>query len=103
MDLPKQLQCFVANRDSLENIYWYAKYQPGEEFTCKWVTAHLFDLNILGKQKQEILLIWLLGLLLLSNDSGTCVCEGCLCDVNIFRTLLFWTYCTKLKGQTIQT
>ena len=65
------------------------KYQPGEEFTCQWFAAHSFDLNMLKTQKQEILLIWLLGLLWFSNDSDTCAYKGCLCDVNIFRTILF--------------
>ena len=65
--------------------------QPGEEFTCQWFIAYSFDLNMLGMPKQEIILIWLLGLLLFSSDSDTCACKGCLCDVNIFRTFLFWT------------
>ena len=45
---------------------------------------------MLGTQKQEIVLIWLLGLLWFSNDSNTCACQGCLCGVNIVRTILFY-------------
>ena len=78
------------------------KYEPGEEFTCQCFIAHSFDLNMLGTQKQEILLIWLLGLLWFSNDSDTCACKGCLCDINIFRRILFSTYCTILKVQTME-
>ena len=67
------------------------KYQPGEEFACQWYTAYSFDLNMLETEKQEILFIWLLGLLWFSNDSDACVCKGCLYNANIFRTLLFLT------------
>ena len=65
------------------------KYQPGEELTCHVFIAHSFDLNILGVQKQEMLLIWLLGLFWFSNDTDTCACKGFICDVNISITFLF--------------
>ena len=61
------------------------KYQPGKEFTCQWFIAHSFDLNMLGVQKQEMLLICF------SNDSNTCACKGCLSDVSVSTTFLFWT------------
>ena len=86
MDLPKQLQCLVERRSRFVGQYVLpGKYQPEEEFTCQWFIAHSFDLNMLGVQKQEMLLIWF------SNDSDTCACKGCLCDVNISITFLFWT------------
>ena len=89
MDLPKQLQCLNSTSRFFGECLSAGKYQPGEEFTCHLFTAHSFDLNMLGMQKQEILLIWLLGLLWFSNDGDTCACKGCLCNVNIFRTFLF--------------
>ena len=44
---------------------------------------------MLGVQKQERLLIWLLDLLWFTSDSDTCAWKGCLCDVNISKRFLF--------------
>ena len=56
MDLPKQLQCLSRTSKFFGEYLWAGKYQPGEEFTFEF-TAHSFYLNMLGTQKQEILLI----------------------------------------------
>ena len=86
MDVPKQLQCLAERTSRYFGEYISpGKYQPREEFTCQWFIVHSFDLNMLGVQKQEMLLIWF------SNGSNTCACKGCLCDVNISITFLFWT------------
>ena len=88
MDLPKQLPCLSSTSRFFGEYISTGKYQHGEEFTCQWFTAHSFDLNMLGTQKQEILLIWLLDLLWFLNDGDASACKESLCDVNIFGTLL---------------
>ena len=87
MDLPKQLQCLAERTSRYFGEYISpGKYQPEEEFTCRWFIAHSFDLNMLGVQKQEMLLIWF------SNDSNTCAWKGYLCDVDTSIIFLFWTW-----------
>ena len=80
------MQCLAERTSRLFGEYISpGKYLPGEGFTCQWFIAHSFGLNMLGVQKKkEMLLIWF------SNDSDTCACKGCLCDVNISITFLFW-------------
>ena len=58
---------------------------------------------MLGVQKQERLLIWLLDLLWFTSDSDTCAWKGCLCDVNIFINFLLTIFILNLASFEVQT
>ena len=84
MDLPKQLQCLAERTSRCFGEYISpGKYRPGKEFTCHWIFAHLFDLNMLGVQKQEMLLIWF------SNDSMKLMIAILVPVKDVYVTLIF--------------